>query len=140
MPFDAPDDLIDAAKNFMGGSAERVSDEGFDQAAAQAQVEVGFTYPIPDGIDSYWALERIRRHAIYILMVESAHKFQYKQIHIEHRFKHYIQLIDKMDKEWAQAMDDNPEKYGSTYSQFCHFLDAGFVYNALGTDITYLDD
>jgi len=126
--------LIDLTKNLMGGSFDKVSDNGFDQAADQAEKELSAIYPITDNIKSYWIVERVRRHAIYILMVEAAHKFQYKQIHIEHRFKHYIQLIEKMDREWLEVMED---EFGPVYDEFCYYLETGFVYDALGRDITY---
>lgn len=131
------DDLIDLTTELMGGSSDRISISGYETAAGQTEKELTITYPIVDDMISYWAVERMRRHSIYILMVESAHKFQYKQIHLEHRFKHYIQLIEKMDQEWLEAMDDNPDIFGSTYSDFSFYLDTGFVYDALGRDITY---
>lgn len=138
MSISSQTDLVDMTRNLMGGSVERVSDEGYDEATAQVEREIGITsYPVTDDTLCYWAVERLRRHVTYILMVESAHKFQYKQIHIEHRFKHYIQLIDKMDKEWENAMDDNPHLFGSTFTTFCSLLDPGFVYDSLGRDITY---
>ncbi len=132
------DDLIDLSKELMGGSMDRVSMEGFETAASQVEKELTISYPITDDMVSYWAVERMRRHATYILMVEAAHKFQYKHIHLEHRFKHYIQLIEKMDQEWLEAMEDNPDLFGSTYSDFSFYLATGFVYDSLGRDITYL--
>jgi len=132
------DDLIDLTKELMGGSSDKVSIEGYETAAGQVEKELTITYPITDDMISYWAVERMRRHSTYILMVESAHKFQYKQIHLEHRFKHYIQLIEKMDQEWLGAMEDNPDLFGSTYSDFSFYLETGFVYDALGRDVTYL--
>lgn len=138
MSITSPEELIDFTKNLMGGSAERVTQDGFTQAVTQTQGDVGFsTYPIDDDTICYWAVERMRRHCLYILMVESAHKFQYKQIHIEHRFKHYIQLIEKMDRDWLAAIENNPDQFGSVYSELCHYLEPGFVYDQLGRDITY---
>jgi hypothetical protein len=131
------DALIDLTKNLMGGSTDRVTTDGYESAAGQVEKELGITYPITDDTLSYWSAERMRRHSLYILMVESAHKFQYKQIHLEHRFKHYIQLIEKMDNEWLEAMDDNPDLFGSVYSDFSFYLAPGFVYDCLGKDITY---
>ena len=139
MPIRNQDDLIDYTKNLMGGSSDRVTTDGYEHAANQTEKELSLVYPIEDDTISYWAVERMRRHSMYILMVESAHKFQYKQIHLEHRFKHYIQLIEKMDKEWLAAMEDNPELFGTTWESFSDYLSPGFVYDALGRDITYVD-
>jgi len=139
MPILNQDDLIDLTQELMGGSSDRISIEGYETAASQTEKELTIIYPIADDVTSYWSVVRMRRHSIYILMVESAHKFQYKHIHLEHRFKHYIQLIEKMDKEWLDAMDDNPDLFGSVYSDFSFYLAPGFVYDALGRDITYIE-
>lgn len=139
MAIDTRETLIATTKSLMGGSFDKVSDSGYEQSAIQSEIELSATYPITDSILSYWAVERTRRHVIYVLMVESAHKFQYKQIHLEHRFKHYIQLIEKMDHEWLEAMEDNPDLFGSSYSDFSYYLQTGFVYDALGRDITYIE-
>lgn len=129
--------LITQTKAIMGGSFDKVSDGGYEQSAAQAELELDLTYPVTDTTLSYWIVERLRRHVLYVLMVESAHKFQYKKIHIDNRFKHYIQLIEKMDQDWLDAMDENPDLFGSVYSDFSFYLTPGFVYNKLGEDITY---
>lgn len=136
MAIDTQEALISTTKDVMGGSFDKVSDAGYVQATTQAELELSITYPITSTLISYWAVERVRRHVIYVLMVEAAHKFQYKQIHLENRFKHYIQLIEKMDSDWLIAMEDS-EEFGSVYSEFCHYLSTGFIYDALGRDITY---
>ena len=137
MSIDTRETLVQNTKDIMGGSFDKVSDAGYTQASFQTELELSLTYPVTDTIMSYWAVERLRRHVIYVLMVEAAHKFQYKQIHLEHRYKHYIQLIEKMDREWLEAMDDNPDLFGSVYSDFSFYLSPGFVYSKLGEDITY---
>jgi len=133
------DELLEAVKNLMGGSLDRVSDIGFIQSAGQAEAELGWGYPLTDDRKCYWLVERTRRHVIYVLMVESAHKFQYKQIHLEHRFKHYIQMIEQMDISFLKAIDDFPELFVDigVYDDFAYYLDPGFVYDSLGRDITY---
>ena len=141
MPIDSQSSLIIMTKNLMGASSDKVSDEGFIQAATQTEKELSVTtYPVTDDIICYWMVERLRRHTTYVLMIEAAHKFQYKQIHLEHRFKHYIQLIEQMDKDWLQAMEENGELFGSVYEEFCHYLSPGFVYDSLGRDITDYGD
>jgi hypothetical protein len=132
------DELIDFSKNLLGASFDKVSDTGYIQAATQTEMELRFGYPVTDNTKSYWMVERMRRHILYILMVESAHKFQYKQIHLEHRFKNYIQLIEKSDSDFLKAADDFPELFETgTWDDFAYYLDPGFVYDSLGRDITY---
>ena len=139
------EELIQAVKTLMGASFDKVSDEGFNQACMNAEAELGWTYPISDARKSYWMVERAKRHVVYILMVESAHKFQYKQIHIEHRFKHYIQLIERMDQEFAQAIEDFPELFdemltsGLGVGVLGIYNGPGYIYDELGRDLTYLD-
>lgn len=135
------DELIEFTQNLMGDSSDKVSTAGFEQAAIQAEAELGWSFPLDDARKCYWLVERNRRHVIYVLMVESAHKFQYKQIHLEHRFKHYIQLVEKMDASFVQALEDNPELFDMIeggYENFADYIRPGFVYDSLGQDLTYL--
>lgn len=134
------EELISFVKNLMGGSSTKVSDNGYDQAADQTENELKWTYPISDQVKSFWMVERMRRHSLYILMVESAHKFQYKQIHIEHRFKHYIQLIEKCDQDFLKAVEEYSDLFDQgTWDNFAYYLSPGFVYDSLGRDITYTE-
>ena len=131
-------ELISFTTNLLGASSDKVSTAGFTQAASQTELELKFTYPVTDERKSYWMVERMRRHLLYILMVESAHKFQYKQIHLEHRFKNYILLIEKADADWLAAADNFPDLFDTgTYDNFAYYLEPGFVYTHLGRDITY---
>ena len=136
------DELVETVQTLMGTSFEKVTEPGYETAASQAQSELGWTVPLEDTQKCYWLIERARRHTIYILMVESAYKFQYKQIHLEHRFKHYIQLIQQLDTAFYKAMELFPELFDGmegTFSDFAFFIDPGFVYDTLGRDITYTE-
>lgn len=140
------DELIDSVKNLMGSSFDKVSDIGFEQACSQAEDELGWSYPLTDARKCYWLVERSRRHVMYVLMVESAAKFQYKQIHLEHRFKHYIQLMEKMDADFAKAVDDFPELFEELLDAqsigagvLGIYMNSGYIYDALGRDLTYLE-
>ena len=134
------EELISFTKNLMGGSSTKVSETGYIQAAQQTETELKWIYPISDDTKSYWMVERMRRHALYILMVESAHKFQYKQIHIEHRFKHYIQLLEKCDQDFLKAVEEFSDLFDQgTWDNFAYYLAPGFIYDSLGRDVTYLD-
>jgi len=135
------DEAIEFAKNLMGASAVKLTEDGWAEVTKQAENELKWSYPISDQNKCYWMVERVRRHALYLLMVEAAHKFQYKQIHIEHRFKHYIQLIEKCDKDFLEAADMFPELFDmGTYSDFAFYLNPGFVYDKLGRDLTYIEE
>jgi|LGVF01.1.fsa_nt_gb hypothetical protein len=130
--------LIVATKNLMGDSFDKVTDPGFVGAASQTELELPWPYPITVATKEFWMVERCRRHTIYVLMVESAHKFQYRLIHLEHRFKNYIQLIKNMDETFYKAMEDDPngvfDDIGAAFSDFAYLITSGFIYDSLGRD------
>ena len=141
MAISDQEELIEIVKTLMGDSFDRVSDQGFISATTQAEMELGWSYPLADARKCFWLVERARRFTVYVLMVESAHKFQYKQIHLEHRFKHYIQLIEQMDAAFYKALEDFPELFDQidgSYSDFAFYISPGFVYDSLGRDLTYI--
>jgi len=142
MPLGDQDELIISVQTLMGGSSSKLSGDGFISAAGQAEAELGWSYPLSDARKCYWLVERARRHGIYVLMVESAHKFQFKQIHLEHRFKHYIQLVENLDIAFVKALEDFPELFDMIdggYDDFATMINPGFVYDSLGRDITYVE-
>jgi len=136
--------LIVTVKNLMGTSYDKISDNGFIGAATQTEIELQWSYPISVTGQEFWMVERCRRHAIYILMVESADKFQYKLIHLEHRFKNYIQLLENMDALFYKAIEDDPmdifEDIGGSFSDFGYLITSGFIYDSLGRDCTYINE
>ena len=147
MALSDQDELIETIKKLMGASFDKVSDDGFQQSSSQAEAELMWSYPVEDARKCYWLVERTRRHVMYVLMVESAHKFQYKQIHLEHRFKHYIQLIENLDILFAKAIEDFPELFEELLDAqslgagvLGIMINPGYIYDALGRDITYLDE
>ena len=132
------DDLVDIVKNLMGASYNVVSDDGFEQAVQQALDELHWTLPCTDSKKGYWIVERSRRHVIYILLVESAHKFRFKEINLHNRFKHYFDLIKMMDAQFAKAIESNPLLFDcDVYENFGSYITAGFVYDFYGNDHTY---
>lgn len=111
MPINNTDDFLDGIKLRMGGNADNVSEEGLTVAIETALDELGWTIPVVHPLKVFWAYQRAVRHAVYILMVESAHKFRYKEIFLQNRFSHYKSMIDDMDKSFKEAKDENPELF-----------------------------
>ena len=143
MPIADRAELLVAVKELMGASFDKVSDEGFDRAGGQAELELRWPYPITDAQREYWQIERCKRHVIYVLYVEAAHKFQYKQIHMEHRHKQYHIMLQKMDEDFSKAIDDNMALFadiGASWERFSYTVDAGFLYDDTGRDVTYLNE
>jgi len=131
-------ELISFVKDMMGASSEKVSDDGFKKAVVQAQSELNWSVPLSDPFQEYWMIERTKRFVTYILLFESAHKFQYKKISLQHRFKHYKDLLEMMDAEFLAAIENNPDKFDtSTGSELSIYLTNGFTYDSDGSVPNY---
>jgi len=116
----------------------KIGDEQKDQATDKAMMELRWVYPITDQFKVYWAIERGKRHALYVLLLESAHKFKYKQIHLNHRFDHYYKLLEIMDKEFQAAIDSYPTMFPGVDvgTGFTDYIPSGFDYDFTGKDIS----
>lgn len=126
------------------GLSSYLVDEDYTNAVRDAQIETGFSLPLED--DTYeflWLKRRSTRNLLYMLYMESAHKFKVDQINLQHRFEHYDKIISRMDDMWNKEVEDNPHKYAGVNP--CHIfgskIDAGFAYeNETGRDMTYDTD
>jgi hypothetical protein len=118
----------------------------YENAVDEAARETGWSYPISGNTRTKWQLFRSKRHLFFYLWSESAHKFKYKQINLQHRFDHYERLIKYMDEVWEKALmedaDLNAELSGADqFELFGTKIDAGFAYESqTGRDITYDED
>lgn len=136
------DSLIDHVKILMGSMADKANDDMFDQAYLQADRELPWSLPQSDDVKCYWFIERTRRHVIMALCVETSAKFQYKQIHLEHKFKQLMTLVQDMDKAFAQFIEDNPvlfppssDAVSEAYRNF-KYVKSGFIYDKVGRALT----
>lgn len=138
MAFTTEAELIQFVKDTMGASFEKVSDDGFTRAVTQASQELHWTLPLDNPQKEFWMVERTKRFVIYILLIESAHKFQYKKISLQQRFQHYYQLLQLMDAQFAKALEDEPSLFDvGTYSNLGSYISAGFSYDFItGEDIS----
>ena len=120
----------------LSATGTKLSSEELDQAAAKAMLELRWVYPISDSFKRYWAIERGKRHALYILLMIAAHKFKYKQINLNQRFDHYYQLIKTMDAEFAKVIDDYPSVFPGVETEhgFTHYIPSGFENDFMGKD------
>jgi hypothetical protein len=138
-------ELLAKVQPLMGTSWELVSLEGRNQAAEQALSELGWSLPTTSEKQGYWSIERTRRHMLYILLVEQAMRFRYKQIHLQQRFDNHFKMIAKMDEAFAKEVENDvgglfPAGFGdmSVFAEYGFFYNpAGFVYDQLGRDLTY---
>lgn len=81
-------------------------------------------------------VERTKRHAIQILLIESASKFQYKQIYLQHRFQNYLKLIQLLDGLFEKAIEDYPLLFDvGTYDRFVEYIGNSFQYDIAGREV-----
>lgn len=121
----------------LGSLASKVSVDAFESASNKVIDEVQWNYPITDSFKTFWFLERGKRHLIQIFMIESAHKFKYKQIHLNQRFDHYLLLIKKMDEDFLRAVEENPEAFPTSAggTPFPDYIKNTFTYDFLGRSL-----
>ena len=131
--------FVDQLQLKMGVTAEALTEEAYENAATSALMELGWSLPVSHPLKAYWALERAVRHSIFILSVEAARKFRYKQIHLNHRFEHYNKLIEAMDLAFEKAKEANPELFAdsiyvddATLSRWITYLPNDRQFNHLG--------
>lgn len=141
MAISSLDDLIIKTTDLMSGTADSLDPTALESAASQALSEVGWSFPINDTVKQHWAIERCRRHILYVLMNVAALKFQYKQIHLEHRFKHLSAMIEQADSKFQAFVEDNPSLFvDSVLSDmdregFMTYITNGFAYDPTGIQV-----
>ena len=118
----------------------------YENAVADAERETGWVFPLTSGFQEYWSKQRAKRHLFFYLMSESAHKFKYEHINLQHRFEHYSKLIPTMDTQFRMIMEERPEEFLDALGviDISAFMgtkvDAGFSYALDGKDTTYFND
>lgn len=130
-------DFTDQVSIEMGSLAAKVAVDAFESASNKVFDEVQWPYPVTDSFKVYWFLERGKRHLIQIFLIESAHKFKYKQIHLNQRFDHYLLLIKKMDEDFLRAIEENPEVFPTPAGggSFPDYIANTFTYDFLGRSL-----
>ena len=124
----------------IGKEKQAISD--YTNAIESAEQELGWTLPISDSYQQLWIKNRSKRYLFFFLLTESAHKFKFEQINLQHRFDHYKELIKSMDEEFQKELEARPEKFSNVSAThlFGTQINAGFKNDALGRDATYDSD
>lgn len=138
MSIETIDQLIGRINVSMGSSRELLEPEEYEFAASQALNELGWSLPISDLKKVYWIIERGKRHSLDVLRTQSANKFKYKDLSLNHRFNHYDALIKDLDNKFEKAMDTDPDllDVSDTFSIFGTYVENGIVYDQYGNDIS----
>jgi hypothetical protein len=140
MDIDAFIELVAAE---LKGLSRYFVDDDYLNAANDASRETGWGFPLSADFRIQWAKQRTKRHLFFMLLSESAHKFKYEQINLQHRFEHYNILIANMDKAFKEVMEERPEEFldvmgiSDSVGLMGTKVDAGFSYTEAGEDSTY---
>ena len=114
----------------------------YRNACNDAIRETGFSFDLSSDFQIQWVKERSKRHLFFYLLTESAHKFKYEQINLQHRFEHYRKIVRDMDWRYDKAKEEFYLEFSgaSSVNVFGTKIDAGFQYDSLtGRDTTYDD-
>lgn len=141
MAISSSGDLINKISMALGSSSGLLEVNELEFAASQAINELNWSYPVEEPKKEYWCVQRAKRHAIDILRVQSARKFQFKNLSLQHTFRHYHDLIKEMDDEFVKALDSDPLLMNiSPEAMFGLSIGNGFVFDQYGNDITKILD
>lgn len=137
MTIETSEQLISEVKLSLGSSSELIGAEGYEFVVSQALNELGWSLPV-DGKKAYWAVQRGKRHCLDILRTQSAHKFRYKDLSLNHRFNHYNAMVENLDKKFEKALDTDPDllDIADMFRVFGTYVENGFVYDQYGNDIS----
>ena len=122
------------------GLTNYLTSPDFSNACDDASRETGFTFALSTDFQIHWVKDRAKRHLFFYLLTESAHKFKYEQINLQHRFEHYRRLVRDMDYRYEKALEENYLEFSgaSSVNVFGTKIDAGFQDDPLtGRDTTY---
>ena len=135
--------LVDLIQRELGGLSTKFDDNNYADALDEAERETGFSAEgNSNSFQITWLKSRTKRHLFFQMLSESAHKFKFKQVNLQHRFDHYMRLISKLDGDFKIAIEENAHEFAqvSVIHLFGHKADAGFSYDHMGNDTTYDDD
>jgi hypothetical protein len=134
-------ELILKLEKEVKGLHQYLVKEDYENASDDAINEFESSFPTSGQLLGYWVKKRAKRHLFFYLLTESAHKFKFEQINLQHRFDHYSILIKMEDEQFAAFMEERPDLFAGvdSFQMFGTKIDAGFAYTESGIDITYKD-
>ena len=143
--------MTDALVDAMKGLSTVLAETDYTTAINTMKYETGWTFPITMNFKLFWADQRCRRHLFFALLTQQAHKFRVGEIHLHQRFDHYKTIVDKMDKDFELAKQENPELFldassfadlssGQKAMIFGTYSSSGFASDDFGNDTTYTNE
>lgn len=104
-------DLIFLLTIKLRGVAASFEPPTLDAAVKLATIECGWALPVATSFRTHWLLERAYRHCIAMMCTETAPKFKFKQINLQHRFDHWFKMLQELDKQFAAIQAARPEEF-----------------------------
>lgn len=135
--------MVTLLEKEVKGLTNYLDSDDYNNACDDASRETGFSFPVADGFQTLWMKSRAKRHLFFYLLTESAHKFKYEQINLQHRFEHYRDIIQYMDEKYELAIEEFAYEFAgvSAVNILGTKIDAGFAYEPqTGRDMTYTED
>ena len=99
-------ELTTLLRQEIKGLSSNFSSDDYTNAIGNAERDTGWSMPVSTDFKIQWMKQRATRHLFFFLLTESAHKFKYKQINLQHRFDHYKTLVKDMDASFEKAQEE----------------------------------
>jgi len=134
------DEMIAQVQAEVKGLSSSLDSDDYENAISAAERDTGWSLPQSTDFKVKWLMERAKRHLFFFLMSESAAKFRFKNIHLQHRFDHYTKVIEMLDKSFVEAQNEFAFEFAdvSAYAIAGTKIDAGFSYEPqTGRETTY---
>lgn len=134
------DELITIVTRKMKDLASEFDDDDYADAVDDAERDCGWSLPQSTAFKIKWLKNRTKRHLFFLLLTgKYAKGFQYESVHLDNRFNHFQSLVEKMDKDFEDAIEKNAAEFAdvSATHMFGTKVDAGFQYGPFGEDLTY---
>ncbi len=137
------DELITKLQQEVKGLTSSLDYVDYENAVSAAERDTGWSLPQTASFNIKWLIDRSKRHLFFYLLSESASKFRFKAIYLQHKFEHYRALVSDMDKRFVEAQVEFAFEFAGVpaYEMAGTKIDAGFSYEPLtGRDTTYDED
>ncbi|RLI01786.1 hypothetical protein DRO30_03600, partial [Candidatus Bathyarchaeota archaeon] len=78
-------ELITLLEEEIKGLSSYLISSDYSNACDDASKETGWSFPVSGDFKIFWIKQRAKRHLFFYLLTESAHKFKFEQINLQHR-------------------------------------------------------
>ena len=104
-------DLILLLKVKLRGVSSSFEHDTLDSAVQLASIECGWALPVMTSFRAHWLLERAYRHCIAMMCADTASKFKFKQINLQHRFDHWFKMLQELDKQFEKTKETHAAEF-----------------------------